>query len=77
VPLLRALLPHLLHFTLQQPAGVSCLSLTETGGQALGPVDSRVLVRELTARHRLLEEFPLYFRKSAARAPSAERGDRP
>jgi hypothetical protein len=57
---LRALLPHLLGFTLRQPAGVSYLSLTEPAGQALGPVDARILVRELTARHRLLEEFPQY-----------------
>jgi hypothetical protein len=65
--LLRALLPHLLHFTLQQPVGVSYLSLTEPADRAIGPVDSRILVRELTARHRLLEEFPQYFRKSAAK----------
>jgi len=64
---LRALLPYLLGFTLRQPAGVSYLSITEPAGQALGPIDSRILVRELTARHRLLEEFPQYFAKAAAR----------
>ncbi len=69
-PFLRALLPHLLSFTLRQPAGMSFLSLTEPAGQALGPVDSRLLVRELSARHRLLEEFPQYFHKGAVRPDS-------
>ncbi len=64
---LRALMPHLLAFTLRQPAGIAYLSLTEPAGQKLGPIDSRILVRELTARHRLLEEFPQYFPKGAAR----------
>ena len=67
-PFLRALLPHLLSFTLRQPAGMSFLSLTEPAGQALGTVDSRLLVRELNARHRLLEEFPQYFHRGAVRA---------
>jgi hypothetical protein len=68
---LRALLPQLLAFTLRQPAGISYLSLTEPGARALGPVDSRILVRELTARHRLLEDFPQYFPRTAARAASS------
>jgi hypothetical protein len=63
VPALRSLLPHLLGFTLRQPAGLSFLSLVQPEGSALGPLDSRILVRELTARTRMLEEFPLYFRK--------------
>ncbi len=66
---LRALLPHLLAFTLRQPAGVSYLSLGAPAGQELGPLDSRILVRELTARHRLLEEFPQYFPKGASPRP--------
>lgn len=70
VPALRSLLPHLLGFTLQQPAGTSYLLLAEPARRALGPVDSRVLVRELTSRLRLLEEFPQYFRRSAAKAPA-------
>ena len=70
VPALRSLLPHLLGFTLQQPAGASYLCLTEPASRALGPVDSRVLVRELTSRLRLLEEFPQYFRRSAAKTPA-------
>jgi hypothetical protein len=44
------------------------LSLGEPAGQAFGCVESRLLVRELTARHRLLEEFSQYFRRSPARA---------
>jgi hypothetical protein len=64
---LRALLPHLLAFTLRQPAGVSYLRLGAPVGQELGPLDSRILVRELVARHRLLEEFPQYFPKVATR----------
>jgi hypothetical protein len=63
-PALRPLLPHLLAFTLQQPAGTANLELGP--GQAVGPVDCRVLVRELTARHRLLEEFPQFFRQLPA-----------
>jgi hypothetical protein len=55
---LRSLLPYLLRFTLQQPAGTSYLELGEP--PALGAVDSRLLVRELAARLRLLEEFPQY-----------------
>ena len=69
-PALRSLLPHLLGFTLQQPAGTSYLLLAEPARRALGPVDSRVLVRELTSRLRLLEEFPQYFRRSAAKTPA-------
>jgi hypothetical protein len=70
---LRALLPHLLAFTLRQPAGTSFLNLTEPPAQALGPLDSRILVRELTARHRLLEEFPQFFPKGVARPLGAPR----
>jgi hypothetical protein len=68
---LRALMPQLLAFSLRQPAGTSYLSLSEPAAQALGPVDSRILVRELTARHRLLEEFPQFFPKGAARPAGA------
>ncbi len=63
---LRDLVPRLLDFTLGQPVGTSCLCLGEPAGQAVGPVDSRLLVRELTARHRLLEEFPQFFPKGRA-----------
>jgi hypothetical protein len=59
-PFLRELMPRLLDFTLGQPVGTSYLSLGEPAGQAVGPVDSRLLVRELAARHRLLQEFPQY-----------------
>jgi hypothetical protein len=68
---LRELLPRLLDFTLGQPVGTSYLSLGEPAGQAVGPVDSRLLVRELTARHRLLEEFPQFFPRSPAKAGSS------
>jgi hypothetical protein len=67
-PFLRELLPRLSDFTLRQPGGTSFLSLGDPAGQAVGPVDSRLLIRELTARHRLLEEFPQYFPRSPARS---------
>jgi hypothetical protein len=63
VPPLRSLLQQVMGFTLRQPAGLSFISLVRPEGSALGPLDSRILVRELTARTRMLEEFPQYFRK--------------
>ena len=63
VPPLRSLLQQVMGFTLRQPAGLSFISLVHPEGSALGPLDSRILVRELTARTRMLEEFPQYFRK--------------
>jgi len=59
-PFLRDLLPRLLDFTLGRPVGTSYLSLGEPAGPAVGPVDSRLVVRELTARQCLLQEFPQY-----------------
>jgi hypothetical protein len=56
------------------PAGVSYLGLGAPAGQELGPLDSRILVRELTARHRLLEEFPQYFPKGSARLAGSPDG---
>jgi len=52
------LVPQLLGFTLQRPLGTAWVAAAEEPGPAEGPVDARILVRELEALLRLQEQFP-------------------
>jgi hypothetical protein len=56
--LLKLLVPQLLGFDLQQPLGTAWLSIDERDQEPMGPIDSRLLVRELEALLRLQERFP-------------------
>jgi hypothetical protein len=55
---LKALLPQMLSFTLQQPPGTAFYSLNDPPARALGPLDAQALVSELYYRLKLLEELP-------------------
>jgi hypothetical protein len=54
----KLLVPQLVGFSLQQPLGTAWLGMNEKDPEPLGPVDSRLLVRELEALLRLQERFP-------------------
>jgi hypothetical protein len=56
--LMKLLVPQLLGFDLQQPLGTAWLSIDERDQEPMGPIDSRLLVRELEALLRLQERFP-------------------
>jgi len=54
-----AVVPRLLGFTLQKPIGTAWLAMDPGTKDPVGPVDSRVLIREIEALLRLREEFPV------------------
>ncbi|MBN1837009.1 MAG: hypothetical protein JW820_14230, partial [Spirochaetales bacterium] len=55
---LDALVPQLLGFTLQKPIGTAWVSTDPEAKVPVGPVDSRVLVREVQAMLGLRRQFP-------------------